>query len=410
MTLRSVDVPRNVADRQTVLSWQAVRDFAEQTNKILGTFTISLPVFPYGRELPRITGHIADANTVALWHGDPPDNGGNGLIDSSGNGLTLEAVGPAGFGELGYGREGFMCDGTTYYRRVGQANDAILNSTFLGDHTIELLVRPTNQPNGNTVFDYGAPTNGTVDHDTLANVNFQLANATGGPNTPNSCASGYFYQTGAAVGHFVQDSKVFPINQVQHIAVTQAGATLKFYVNGFLQSTTGGIVARSALVTPAQFVHIGADRNAAFIFNGFIGSVKVSNKARSVEYIYSDAAHCLGLAQFETSRLRPLMRVSEPCVLLAADIVPDDRTGVHGATDTTIVLYRLNATGSQLTQTKLAAIDGSVASAKPWSAYRAQAMRISHANVTLAEDDIIAISGAGLLPNGAINLTFGRLI
>src|SRR5690242_20569538 len=120
VTLRSTDVPRNCADRQTVPAWQSVRDFAEQTNRILGEFTISLPVFPYGRELPRITGHVADANTVGLWQGDPPDNGGSGLVDSSGHGFLLAmGAGNERYGELGCGREGFLCDGANYWKRSG---------------------------------------------------------------------------------------------------------------------------------------------------------------------------------------------------------------------------------------------------------------------------------------------------
>lgn len=246
-----------------------------------------------------VSGHTADANTIALWQGDPPDNGGSGLVDSSGHGLTLTlGAGNARYATLGYGREGFLCDGTNFWKRT--VNDPSLN--IVGDMTIEALIRPLVQPaglgsvaNGMTIVNYGAVGETGGNDNVLWSLSIGNGNVSG-PSPTNMYGSSTFWETGAGVNSGIDDYKLSPLNIVQHVALVRSngGSTYTFYVDGFQQSITTGQPVGTVGGAPLQTVTIGADHNTLQFFKGIIGSIKISNVARSPEYIYNDAARCLG--------------------------------------------------------------------------------------------------------------------
>lgn len=252
---------------------------------------------------PRITTHIADANTVALWQGDPPNNNGNGLLDSSGHGLTLAmGAGTERYGPLGYGQEGFLLDGSNYWQRAGAANDAALN--LVGNSTVEylirLLVQPPGRANATTLTGGAVVTYGAVG-ETGGNDNVlwaswaENANAFG-PNVAGVFGTTWFWETGAGVNQAIEDQALVSMYEPHHVAIVRsaAGGTVSTYIDGFLQSVTTGLSVGTVGGAPTQFVRIGADNNAAQFLSAIVGSVKVSNVARSAEYIYADAARCLG--------------------------------------------------------------------------------------------------------------------
>lgn len=258
------------------------------------------------RVIPALNTHAADANTVALWQGDPPGNGGSGLVDSSGNGFTLAlGAGSERYGTLGRLQEGFLCDGATYWIRAGSANDSALN--LVGDMTIECIVRPLAQPAGQGAAGAGgclvnyAALGETGGND---NVLWQLSDsqtASAGPNMAGTWLASAFWETGAGVNSGIDDTSIQPLNMPFHLALVRqvVGGTYThtFYVDGARQSVTAGGTVGTLGVAPGQFAHIGADHNAGEFFVGMLGSVKVSNVARSAGYIAEDAARCIGVGR-----------------------------------------------------------------------------------------------------------------
>lgn len=252
------------------------------------------------RLLPVLATHAADANTVALWQGDPPGNGGSGLVDSSGNGFTLAmGGGNERYGEIGYGQEGFLLDGANHWVRAGLVNDALLNLT--GEMTIEVVVRSLFKPVAPasvTAVSYGFPADTGGNDNVLWGLS-TTDSTTGGPSVAGMTGMAMFWETGPGTNSFLQDTATWALNQPQHLAMVRsaAGATVAFYLNGFRQSITGGQPVGVIGGAPVQTVRIGADHNSAGLFIGLISSVKISNVARTDAYIFSDACRCLGIGE-----------------------------------------------------------------------------------------------------------------
>lgn len=416
--VRRVEVPRNADDRSTVANWEQVRDVTDHHSGDLEFFAVTIPLFAYAHSMPTITTHTADANTLALWQGDPPNNGGSGLIDSSGHGKTLVmGAGTERYGPLGMGQLGFMCDGSNYWQRAGAVNDASLN--LVGDMTVEYLVRVLTQPPGrvtSVVTNGGAAVTYAAIGETGGNDNvlwaswIENANAFG-PNTAGVFGTSWFWETGPGTNSAVEDQALVSMYDPHHIAIVRSagGGTITTYIDGFRQSITTGQPVGTVGGAPIQFVRIGADHNAAQFLSGVVGSVKISNVARSANYIFNDAAHCLGIGGREILHLRPVMYVTEPCELVEATIIPDDQTGTFAAVDAVVNLYKTDSSGSTATTAVLAKLDGLAASATAWSAYRSKKMQVPTVRPRLNEGDGIAIQGGIKTLNGSLTMKFRRL-
>lgn len=411
MSFLNVDVPRNCDDRQTVPNWQSVRDALTQVHNVLAEYSVSLPLFPYQRGIPVIGTHLADADTVALWQGDPPGNGSSGLVDSSGHGLTLEySAGGAGkYCEIGYGQEAFFCDGTNYWRRAASVNDPSLN--LVGDMSFGAVVLPSKfSALPMTVVSYGNTLAADTNNDVLFNMNIKDTTTTG-IAVDNFALMSHFFQTGAGAGNTANDAKAWPFFRPVHLywVYDSVAHTLTPYVDGFKQPALTGVAAKAVGGAPVQRITIGADSGALFKFVGAISSVKVSRVKRSDTYVASEAARCLGTGARSISKAEPLMRVAEASELVAAYLTPDADSGTFGAQDFSANLVKLDASGSLNTATTIASIDGSAASGSPWTPFRAKTMRVSP-NQKLAVGDTLALSASAKALSGNITLRFRRLV
>lgn len=234
----------------------------------------------------RMRYHGKDANTVALW------NGFGDKTDSSGNGLNLTLTeGTERYGELGHGLQGFALDTLTSYSRA--ANDSVLN--LVGDMTIEAIVRVFDASAIRTVCAYVATGETGGNDNELWSMACDVATANGLPAFTNGFLMTFQWETGAGSNQSKTGVLLNPLNQPVHLAWVRSGTSLIPYVNGFAQPAITGITNGTLGGAPAQTFRLGADLGPSQRFSGIIGSVKISNVARSAAYIRKDAILTMGM-------------------------------------------------------------------------------------------------------------------
>jgi hypothetical protein len=243
---------------------------------------------------PRLRPHTVDANTVALWNFD------QGLTDSSGNGLTLETVvGAECYADLGGGMMGGAFNTTRYWRRVGGANSAALN--LVGNMTIEAVVRVLTQPTGlgtGVIVGYGAVGETGGNDNVLWQLAYGDATIGGAPATAGICSSSFFYEHSAGTNvTSTSPSFLVPVHETHHIALVRSanGATLTWYLNGRSQGQVTGLTPGTLGGAPAQFVTVGADKDAANGINAIVSSIRISNVARTAAEVMKSFQQCFGI-------------------------------------------------------------------------------------------------------------------
>ena len=193
-----------------------------------------------------------------------PGNGTNGaqnntFLDSSSNAFTISRNGNTSQGTFSpYGTNwSNYFDGNGDYLSVPD-NTAW---TITGDFTIEAWVYPT----------IGATTQRVVAQ-FPGNAPNQQAFAFG-LTTSNYLIFSYAISTTAT--NVTGTSAAVTINNWNHIAVTRSGTTIRLFVNGVLDSTTG--TASGSFNNASSNLIIGGLTNNSELFNGYISNLRIVN-------------------------------------------------------------------------------------------------------------------------------------
>lgn len=106
---------------------------------------------------------------------------------------------------------------------------------------------------------------------------------------------------------------------------------------------------------------------------------------------------------------KPVMRVAERTKLISAYLTPDSVTGLAGASDVTLSLFRFDNSGSVATATLLAWIDGAAASASAWSPFRPKPLLVVAADIILNPGDSIGLASLASII-GCLSMRFRRVL
>lgn len=202
-----------------------------------------------------------DSNTVGLWHLDEESGTGAYIKESGGSSLNGTPTGTtySTNGKIGSARD--FAAGTD---RVTIANSPALN--IVNNITIEAWINPDS-------IDSTGSWNRIVEKG--ENNQYSLS---------MSSASGYgliarFYGTSTITTY---SYVIPPLGKWSHVAVTYNGSTVKFYLNGFLVSSSANT---GAISTTTGDLNIGNWVSATRGFDGKIDEVRISNIARTADEI-----------------------------------------------------------------------------------------------------------------------------
>jgi hypothetical protein len=388
MTLKSIDVPRNCEDRQTVPSWQQARDAMEEKNRFVEFFSenIRLRAGPTVRPLDTRYG--------------PSDP----ILDSSGNGNTLTVeTGTKRTSTLDPTVGGLLFDGATVLFVAG--TPAVLR--IAGALTLVMQFVWWDLPAG------GGALRTIVSHGQLPGAapatNYQYR-----WGMDNLSQGQFFNQHGSVVNDGGTTLSTAARYQPSLVAITRsAGGVLRHGLNGLF---AGGSFGTTALPDGGTTTHfrVGGDANSNF-FIGVICSIGVYSKvltdAQFLDLYNSTMGSTYGYHQLATipDDMQPIYYAQDDLELMGAALVPDATSASLAKTTHSFFLYKFDSSGSQGTPTLLASINGNAASAQSWTAFRAQSMRLAGAHVRVKAGETVAVSGKSSDWNGDLQLRFRRL-
>ncbi len=220
-----------------------------------------------------VTGSAWDSNYKGVWH--EPDGTTLSAVDSLGvsNGTVTGAT--AGTGQI----DGAAAlSGSSQYIDVGNTS----NLQIIGDITIEAWVNPTDRSNYNGIM---GKTTGNVP----TSYDFYLVQGSGIPD---------FFRGNGTSAPDVAGTNPVPSGVFSHIVVTESGTTVTHYLNGAANGSGSAVVTPSDGGTNAL---IGSRADHATMFKGAMDEIRISNIARSADWITTEYNNQVNVATFITT-------------------------------------------------------------------------------------------------------------
>lgn len=394
--LRTIDVPRNCADRQTVPAWQQVRDAVNGLNDAVIEYTENVKLRPG----PSMRGLDARYSPVGLWNMNIAPGGS--IVDLSGNGnnLVIE-TGTLRTSSLYPTIGGVLFDGATNLWCAG--TPAVLQQ--LGAMSVVVQGMWSDLPTGGafrTMFSHDAPGE-TSDTNYLYRGAFDASNQ-----------FQYFSEHGAGVNDVASTLSSAPRSQPFLLCLTRdASGNLRHGLNGLILGSPFGTVT---LPTDGHNGHfrVGSESGGGNYFTGVILSVGVYpfvlSAAQFLDLYNFTMGPAFGYRQLTTvpDDLQPVFYADEDLELVGASMIPDSTSGNFPKSIFSSYLYRIDSSGSTATAALVASIDGNAASAQTWSPFRAQNMRLATTRPRVTKGSLLALSGKSSDWNGNLRLRLRR--